>query len=538
MVADNPFEPDPAREPPPEGEPEPRAPSPAHVREDAEHVFILHPGPHTERRRVQFDSHHVVDIDEKGDAQHEHAPDLGAVNRALEGLDDRADDYDYRLDPDPGDVETEGQEEETIHKLLKPEGADHVQWHVQLGETDGLPTYRPEESAAALVSEHTGKGRWSSLRRRVRSGSVAKKGREPEGETGAETRASANPPLSAPKPQLGMPHLPGGTSVLSSLLALYNNQQHLESGATSAASTPASSRPPSPTESPERGREKAKRKRSKSPWRRSPSGTPPRTGTPEDIKRNRSAQSLIRVVNELRDDRPRQARSGAGVFGALVANTATMAAPAAPASSTLVPSATKPGYQLNRYELKESPLPSPRASFAASRPSSRPNSALGAHESPRSSIFGEERAHSTDNLVEMRKRRSRPPLLPTRSKEKVLTAEQAEDERRRKEWEGEKKRRKKAKEARKKQEVYIIQHVAAILSRQQFILKLARALMMFGSPTHRLETQIQATARVLDINAQVVYLPNIMLMYATCGFLCLTPDRSPTTRPTRVRQSS
>lgn len=90
--------------------------------------------------------------------------------------------------------------------------------------------------------------------------------------------------------------------------------------------------------------------------------------------------------------------------------------------------------------------------------------------------------------------------------------ELTEDDRRRREWEQEKKRRKKAKEARKKQEVYIIQHVAAILSRQQFILKLARALMMFGSPTHRLETQIQATAKVLDINAQVVYLPNIMLM--------------------------
>lgn len=79
----------------------------------------------------------------------------------------------------------------------------------------------------------------------------------------------------------------------------------------------------------------------------------------------------------------------------------------------------------------------------------------------------------------------------------------------------------------------IIQHVAAILSRQQFLLKLARALMMFvlafvffkrkfcnanlwsgrfGSPSHRLETQIQATAKVLEINCQVVYLPGTMLV--------------------------
>jgi uncharacterized membrane protein YjjP (DUF1212 family) len=62
-------------------------------------------------------------------------------------------------------------------------------------------------------------------------------------------------------------------------------------------------------------------------------------------------------------------------------------------------------------------------------------------------------------------------------------------------------------------------------------MKLARALMMsvicchlstriaidvllrrFGSPSHRLETQIQATAKVLEINAQVVYLPGTMLI--------------------------
>ena len=54
--------------------------------------------------------------------------------------------------------------------------------------------------------------------------------------------------------------------------------------------------------------------------------------------------------------------------------------------------------------------------------------------------------------------------------------------------------------------------MAAILARQQFLLKLARALMMFGSPSHRLETQIQATAKVLEINAQVVYMPGTMLI--------------------------
>lgn len=55
-------------------------------------------------------------------------------------------------------------------------------------------------------------------------------------------------------------------------------------------------------------------------------------------------------------------------------------------------------------------------------------------------------------------------------------------------------------------------HVAAILQRQEFIMKLSRALMMFGAPTHRIETQIQQTARVLEINCRCIYLPNLMLL--------------------------
>lgn len=581
MVADNPFT-------------QPRVPPPALIlpeystRSDSP---PSHPnqmlGARTPRR-VQWTQDHVINVPDSNEKEAEAeaeedveeemaadaermegvlAPDLAHVNRALEGFGRDEEDYDYRLDPDPGEVEIEPgySEEETIHKLLKPEGADNMSHHVQLGETDGLPTYYPEEGAAKLVSEHMGRGKWSSIRRRVRSGSVARKGRGEEvrgdeekrpppserlapisegaGDSGTEARVSANPPLQPPPRQAGMPHLPGGTSVLSSLLALYNSQ-HLESGNTSAATTPQSSRPPSPEKEEERGRGRAK-KRSKSPWRRRDSSekgeTPPSTPDFDHKHRTKSNSSLIhsvsRAVHDFRDDRPRQARSGAGVFGALVANTASMAAVAAPSSSTLVPSATKPGYHLNRYSLRESPpLPSPPRvgsgfNFGSG---SRLGSAVGLNsmrdrsESPSrpASWFSTEtkdeaRRNSADNVIEMKSRKRKPRasplnLKPGRNVEKQLVSpspEVTEDERRRREWESEKKRRKKAKEARKKQEVYIIQHVAAILSRQQFILKLARALMMFGSPTHRLETQIQATAKVLDINAQVVYLPNIMLVY-------------------------
>jgi uncharacterized membrane protein YjjP (DUF1212 family) len=43
-------------------------------------------------------------------------------------------------------------------------------------------------------------------------------------------------------------------------------------------------------------------------------------------------------------------------------------------------------------------------------------------------------------------------------------------------------------------------------------LKLTRALMMFGGPSHRLQAQIQATARVLDIELSCMYLPDVMLI--------------------------
>ncbi|KAK4705172.1 hypothetical protein P7C70_g1030, partial [Phenoliferia sp. Uapishka_3] len=83
---------------------------------------------------------------------------------------------------------------------------------------------------------------------------------------------------------------------------------------------------------------------------------------------------------------------------------------------------------------------------------------------------------------------------------------ETQEERENREWEKEKRRRRKAKEKKKRDEV------AAILERQQFIMKLARVFMMFGAPSHRLEAQMQATARVLELNVQVVYIPGVMLL--------------------------
>ncbi|KAK4049356.1 pheromone-regulated protein prm10 [Microbotryomycetes sp. JL221] len=79
-------------------------------------------------------------------------------------------------------------------------------------------------------------------------------------------------------------------------------------------------------------------------------------------------------------------------------------------------------------------------------------------------------------------------------------------------WEREKRRMRQAQERKLRHQVHITRHVAAVLSRQDFILKLGRALMMFGAPTHRLEAQLQATAKVLDLQMQCIYLPNALLI--------------------------
>jgi hypothetical protein len=537
-------------------------------------------------------------------------------------------DYDYRLDRDPvpededeaaasaaaaAHDETQGRETEAqrLHHLLDSQAAAHVYGgYVQLGERDGLPS-RPDENAqdlraaADLVRSHTAGRKWGALRRRVRSGSVRKSAAAAAGKATTATTATTatdlgmdveKHPLETTHEESEVPTLPSsppaanapltappgvsGNSVLSSLLALYNQPPEPPSASTSAATTPGSSRPPSP------GSDGPVSPFTKRFWKKG--ATPPSTSVPPNSSdaswfgergrpHTKSATSIVdredspgflgalaRHVEELRDDRPKSARNAAGVFGALVQNTAGMAAAAVPSASTLMPAAKRPGYHLTRYSLNEEP-PSPRfkppsrpgsasgLGFGAlHRPTSpapaisRPNSSLGLSTlqdkmwnddsgvSRPTSLYSTEpgelrAAKSSDNLLVMRsKKKSSGASIPipkplslkaVKSAETWLTGKSledleraSEDEKRRKHVAAEKRRHKKAREARKKQEVFIIRHVAAILARQQFILKLGRALMMFGSPTHRIETQIQATAKVLDISAQVVYLPNIMLV--------------------------
>ena len=57
-------------------------------------------------------------------------------------------------------------------------------------------------------------------------------------------------------------------------------------------------------------------------------------------------------------------------------------------------------------------------------------------------------------------------------------------------------------------------HIAGTLARQSYLRKLCKALMMYGAPTHRLEEYLNMSARVLEIEAQFLYMPGCMI----CAF--------------------
>jgi uncharacterized membrane protein YjjP (DUF1212 family) len=72
---------------------------------------------------------------------------------------------------------------------------------------------------------------------------------------------------------------------------------------------------------------------------------------------------------------------------------------------------------------------------------------------------------------------------------------------------------KKSKSSRpKKEDVRIKVHIAGIISRHRYLLKLCRALMMYGAPTHRLEEYMTMSSRVLEIEGQFLYIPSCMII--------------------------
>ncbi|OCK87462.1 DUF1212-domain-containing protein [Cenococcum geophilum 1.58] len=55
-------------------------------------------------------------------------------------------------------------------------------------------------------------------------------------------------------------------------------------------------------------------------------------------------------------------------------------------------------------------------------------------------------------------------------------------------------------------------HLADMLVRQEYLRKICKALMVYGAPTHRLEEYMNMSARVLEIEAQFLYIPGCMVI--------------------------
>ena len=64
----------------------------------------------------------------------------------------------------------------------------------------------------------------------------------------------------------------------------------------------------------------------------------------------------------------------------------------------------------------------------------------------------------------------------------------------------------------RKDKIKITVHIAGIISRHRYLLKLCRALMMYGAPTHRLEEYMAMSSRVLEIEGQFLYIPSCMII--------------------------
>ncbi|KAH9840878.1 uncharacterized protein C8Q71DRAFT_702019 [Rhodofomes roseus] len=321
-----------------------------------------------------------------------------------------------------------------------------------------------------------------------------------------------------------MSTVPRGGGVLSALLALYDHSDAASQtvGSISTRSSFDDSRPPSRARSRDLGI------------------TTPRWAGSANSSSISVNLPTIRVPKPWAESRPVQARNAGGVFGALIASTGNMSGVAAPQNSTLQPSLKRPGYHLSRYSL-ESNVPkvkSDKQSLELSRPrsmhfdttehgtvqrlgdrspdhmshlrtASLPLNAL-EEESPASTKSKKWAGVLKDLPKPSWSRANTPstPGTPTSDDLDYMDKEKVRMREREKEVERAKRERRK----RKKAEIYITRHVAEIVQRQEFILKLARAMMMFGGPTHRLQAQIQATGRVLDIQLSCMYLPDVMLI--------------------------
>ncbi|KAH8106158.1 DUF1212-domain-containing protein [Cristinia sonorae] len=65
-----------------------------------------------------------------------------------------------------------------------------------------------------------------------------------------------------------------------------------------------------------------------------------------------------------------------------------------------------------------------------------------------------------------------------------------------------------------RQRIRIEFNITSVVNRQNFLTKLAQALMIFGAPSHRIESQLLSAARILEVDAEFIHIPGVII----CSF--------------------
>ncbi|KAF5677609.1 PRM10-like protein [Fusarium heterosporum] len=162
-----------------------------------------------------------------------------------------------------------------------------------------------------------------------------------------------------------------------------------------------------------------------------------------------------------------------------------------------------PGSGLNTPKDPGTPLMSPRGSPPISRPGSSngtPPIRSPARSRPSSGLFNYHKSrHSSSSLAltELMKSSS---MFAAPASSNIYGG-----------W-AEKNKQQPPPPPKKRDKSRITIHIAGIIQRHRYLLKLCRALMMYGAPTHRLEEYMTMSSRVLEIEAQFLYLPGCMII--------------------------
>ncbi|EJF61275.1 hypothetical protein DICSQDRAFT_61293 [Dichomitus squalens LYAD-421 SS1] len=64
------------------------------------------------------------------------------------------------------------------------------------------------------------------------------------------------------------------------------------------------------------------------------------------------------------------------------------------------------------------------------------------------------------------------------------------------------------------QRIRIEFNITSVLNRQKFLMRLAKALMTFGAPSHRIESQLLSASRILEVDAEFIHIPGVII----CSF--------------------